>query len=468
MPSTGAGGTLLRPRTSVSRRNALRVGCGAAGLSLPGFLQLKDAAAAQSKPSGSPAESCIVLFCWGGMSHIDTFDPKPNAPANVRGEFQPIATATQGITVSEHIPLLAKQTQHLAVIRSVHHGCTAHGKGMYWNTTGHAPPAPSAAVNLPPTREHWPSLASMVSAFREGRKGMPRSVRLPYPLVDNSTLQAGESAGWMGMTYDPIVMRTPRGTPWGGVSRDLGSPVLDLSAGIDRSHLRSRRGLLEKLERPVETSSAIKSYERFHELALDMLVDSRMTEAFDLDREPAKTHEAYGKHICGQSVLLARRLSEAGVSIVSVVCAAGDLNGSKGDHWDTHGDNFNRLKKTMLPTFDRAASALLADLHERGRLDKTLVVIMGDFGRTPKINGNSGRDHYPYAFSTVLAGGGIRGGQIYGSSDSIGAYPHDLACGPNDVHATIFQALGIAPDSMLLDNLNRPHAICDGTALPLF
>jgi len=453
-------------RLSVSRRKLLQIGSGLAGLSLPNFLQLKSAQAKSATQQQSAAKSCIVLFCWGGMSHIDTLDPKPHAPKNVRGEFKPIDTATPGIQFTEHLPLLAQQTEHLAVIRSIHHGCSAHGKGMYWNMTGHPPLI--RAGNSAPARSDWPSLAAMVSAFREGKAGLPPAVRLPYPLVDNGTLQAGESGGWMGVAYDPIVIRTPKGKPYGGVSRDLGSPVLNLSEGIDRPHLRSRRSLLNTLERPVENTVNVKTFKHFHELGLDMLANPQVTEAFNLDAESAKTHAAYGDHICGQSVLLARRLSEAGVPITTVVCAAGDLNGSRGDHWDTHGDNFNRLKNAMLPPFDRSASALIADLHDRGKLDETLVVMMGDFGRTPKINGGAGRDHYPYSFSVALAGGGIRGGQVYGRSDKIGAFPANLPCEPKDLHATIFEALGISPDSILHDNLNRPHQICDGSPLPLF
>jgi hypothetical protein len=465
-----SGSTPLAGFGRISRRDVLKAGCGFSGLSLPEALQLQTTAAEQKLSGAGPgrAKSCIVLYCWGGMSHIDTFDPKPEAPENVRGLFKPIATATPGIQFSEYIPRLAKQSEHLAVIRSMHHNSSAHGKGMYWNSTGHPPPQAAAAVNLPPSRDDWPSLAAMVSKFRKASTSMPPSIRLPYPLVDNGTLQAGESGGWMGQTYDPIVVRTPGGKEFDGVSRDLGSPVLDFSKGMDATRLQFRGRLLKKIEQPVGRSIPVNSYEHFHELALEMLVNPKVREAFDLKREPQRVHDAYGNHICGQSVLLSRRLVEAGVPIVSVVCAAGDLNGSKGDHWDTHGDNFNRLKNTMLPVFDRAASALLKDLAQRGRLDETLVVMMGDFGRTPKINGGAGRDHYPYCFSVALAGGGIRGGQVYGSSDSIAAYPHNLPCGPNALHATIFQSLGIPLDAELFDRLNRPQRLTDGQPLPLF
>jgi uncharacterized protein (DUF1501 family) len=459
----------------LTRRRLMAVGGGLAGLSLAEFLGLRELAAAKQTAGGAGrAKSCIVLFCWGGMSHIDSFDPKPHAPANVRGEFTPIATATPGVHFSEHLPRLSRQSNRLAVVRSIHHDSTAHGKGMYWNLTGHAPPQAGVAANLPPSGSDWPSLPAMVSQFRSSPKGMPRAVRLPYPLVDNGTLQAGEYAGWMGSVHDPVVIRTPRGTPFGGVSRDLGSPVLNIDGG-GRARLRDRRVLLRQLEPAAPRSQAValergavRAYSRFRENAFDMLVRPEVTRAFELNREPQQVHDAYGKHICGQSVLLARRLVEAGVPIVTVCCAAGDLNGSQGDHWDTHGDNFNRLKKTMLPVFDRAASALLADLQQRGRLDETLVVMMGDFGRTPKINGSAGRDHYPFSYSVALAGGGIAGGQVYGSSDKLAAHPQSLACRPNDLHATIFKAMGISTDAVLHDTLNRPHRITDGVPLPLF
>lgn len=453
-----------------SRRNVLRTSAGAVGLSVPTLLSLRDDAVAEpaSGNSAGRAKACIVLYCWGGISHHESWDLKPDAPKEVRGEFDPISTTVPGIQISEHLPLLARQTQHLAIIRSIHHLSSAHGIGMYWNMTGHPHDAPQVANNRVPTRQQWPSLASMVSALRESPRGVPPAIRLPYPLVDNGTLQAGEYGGWLGPAYNPVVVKTPRGKAFGGVSRDLGSPVLDLAEGLNRHRLDRRRSLLTGLEPTLRDPARGKSFDHFRDLAFDMLLSQRVREAFELEREPDRMQKAYGDHICGQSVMLARRLVEAGVPIVTVCCAAGDLNGAAGDHWDTHGDNFNRLKNTMLPSFDRPASALLADLHERGLLDDTLVVFLTDFGRTPKINGGAGRDHYPHAFSVCLAGAGIRGGQVYGSSDAHGAFPHTHPCGPNDLHATIFQALGIPLDSQLSDQTGRQHRITNGEPLPLF
>ena len=202
-------------------------------------------------------------------------------------------------------------------------------------------------------------------------------------------------------------------------------------------------------------------------MAYGILLSSAVRDAYDLDKEDTKIRESYGNHLGGQSMLLARRLTEAGVPIVQVCCAAGDLNGGKGDMWDTHGDNFNRLKKRLLPVFDQGFSALLNDLADRGTLDETLVLMLTDFGRTPKINKGAGRDHYPSVYSVVLAGGGIRGGQVYGSSDANGGHPKTRACGPADVHATIFAALGISPRATIHDQLGRPFPVSSGKVLPL-
>jgi hypothetical protein len=446
-----------------SRRRLLTT-AGMCGLSLPVFLQVRRAAATQPASLPGKAKSCIILYCWGGISHLESFDLKPEGPAEIRGPFAPIATATPGIQIGEHLPLLARHTDRLAIIRSIHHDDAAHGRGMYWNITGHKPPR---AGNIPPERSDWPSLPAMISKFRSAPRGVPTAVRLPYPLVDNGTLQAGEYGGWLGGQYDPIVIRTPSGEPYGGVSRTLGSEVLNLG-DIDGARVSSRGQLLAALERPVSQRTDFESFHHFRDLAHDILCGSAVRDAYNLDREDPRVREAYGNHLAGQSLLLARRLTEAGVPVVQVCCAAGDLNGGSGDMWDTHSDNFNRLKNRLLPVFDRSASALLQDLADRGTLDETLVAILTDFGRTPHINGAAGRDHYPNVYSIALAGGGIQGGQVYGASDSKGAFPRSLPCGPPDVHATIFHALGISPRAEIRDMLGRPFPVSDGEVLPLF
>lgn len=446
----------------LSRRRLLATSAGMCGLSLPSFWQLQAATAPLSDTIPAKAKSCVIIFCWGGMSHIESLDLKPNAPAEVRGEFSPISTVVPSIQIGEHLPMLARHTDKLAIVRSIHHDDAAHGRGMYWNLTGHKPPR---AGNIPPLRDDWPSIAAVVSKLRSAPPGVPPAVRLPYPLVDNGTLQAGEYGGWLGVKYDPIVMRTPSGEPFGGVSRTLGSEVLNLNE-VDVPRLTSRRQLLTSLH-PSDERSGTEGFQHFHSLANEILSGSAVKNAYDLENESPKVLESYGNHIGGRSMLLARRLIEAGVPIVQVCCAAGDLNGASGDMWDTHGDNFNRLKKRLLPVFDRGVSALLQDLSDRGTLDETLVVVLTDFGRTPRINGGAGRDHYPDAYSIAFAGGGIRGGQVYGSTDSKGAFPKTLPCTPPDVHATIFQALGISPRAEIHDALNRPFPICDGEVLPL-
>jgi hypothetical protein len=433
------------------------------GMTWP-YLAAKSLAAPTHDAPAAKAKSCIIVFCWGGMSHLETWDLKPDAPKEVRGEFNPISTVTPGISIGEHLPLMALHTDKLAIVRSIHHDDSAHGRGMYWNLTGHRPPR---AGNIPPERSDWPSLAAMVSKFRQAPRGVPNAVRLPYPMVDNNTLQAGEYGGWLGPQFDPIVMRPMRGDEFGGVSRTLGSEVLNLS-DVDVPRVDSRQRLLATLEHPISDTADFAGFDYFRSMATNILLGSEVRNAYNLDQEDPRVRELYGPHLGGQSLLLARRLTEAGVPIVQVCCAAGDLNGGAGDMWDTHGDNFNRLKKRLLPVFDRATSALLTDLAERGTLDETLVVVLTDFGRTPHINGAAGRDHYPYAYSIAMAGGGIRGGQVYGSSDATGAFPKSQPCGPPDVHATIFHALGISPRAEIRDMLGRPFAVSDGEVLPLF
>lgn len=451
-------------RSRLSRRSVLATTAGICGLSLGDYWQLQSRAAEPTGSVADKAKACIIIYCWGGMSHLESFDLKPEAPSEFRGEFQPIATVVPGIEISEHLPLIARHTDKLAIVRSIHHNDSAHGRGMYWNLTGHKPPRPE--VNLSPMPGDWPSLTAMISKFRSTRRGVPTAVRLPYPMVDNGTMQAGEYGGWLGVKFDPIVMRPPGGEPFEGSSRTLGSEVLNLG-DVDVNRLSSRRNLLASLDAPGKRLSEFENFQHFHGLAEEILCGSAVKNAYDLNQEDPRVRELYGNHLGGQSVLLARRLTEAGVPVVQICCAAGDLNGGSGDMWDTHGDNFNRLKKRLLPVLDRAMSALLQDLSDRGTLDETLIVLLTDFGRTPHINAAAGRDHYPSVYSVALAGGGIRGGQVYGSSDNKGAFPQNQPCTPPDIHATIFHALGISPRAELRDMLNRPFPVSDGEVLPL-
>lgn len=449
-----------------SRRGFLRSSVGLAGMTLPTILKLQSQAIA----SAPKAKSCIVIYTWGGMSHYESFDPKPDAPSDIRGEFKAIPTATPGIQYCEHLPLLAKHSEKLAIVRSLHHNQGAHQGGMYISLTGHQPVGIKAGK-----RTNWPSLTAMVSRFQETRSGTPRAIRMPYSMYDNGGLMAGDDGGWLGYNYDPVLIRTPAGTPYRGVTRynDL---ELKLKLNTEKERVASRRSLLRKLEQKVnigssQTSGIHENYDQldhFHKMAVDMLLDSPVRDAYDLEQEDPRIRDMYSDHVCGQTLLLSRRLVEAGVPVVQALCSAGDLAGGSGDNWDTHRDHFPKMKDRLLPVFDRAVSALLTDLEMRGMLDETLVVFLTDFGRTPKINANGGRDHHPGVYSMVLAGGGIPGGQVYGSSDSRGISPGSNACTPADFHATVYKAMGIDHHAELHDQLDRPFQICDGEPLPIF
>ena len=470
---------------SVARRTFLQLG--AAGLTLPELLLCRRQAAAvaptatNDRPTEPPrsgsrsvgrAKSCIVLFAWGGMSHVDTWDMKPEGSSDIRGEFEPIATSVPGLDVSEHLPRLARQTQHLAVVRSVCHQAADHREAAYWNLTGHEPRLLSVPPVMP-SRADWPSLGAQIAhaqARAQRSASLPRTISLPYPIADRGLLN-GQYGGFLGPQFDPVFLQPPTGTPYRGVSQFSGNIDLNFAAGVDETRLSARRELLAQLDRRSPRTALQKpaeAIERSRTEALEMLLAPEVRAAFDLRRESAATHEAYGNHICSQSTLLARRLSEAGVPLVTVFCSAGDLNGSSGDNWDTHGNNFNRLKNDLLPPYDRAAATLIADLAERGRLDDTLVVLLTEFGRSPRINTAAGRDHYPNCYSVAFAGGGIRGGQVYGRSDAQGARPLESSCGPEDLHATIFAALGIDRHFAIHDLERRPFPLTSGKALPLF
>ena len=690
-------------------------------------------------PRARRAKSVILLFTWGGISHIDCWDLKPHAGTDIRGEFNPIATSVPGIEIGEHLPQLAQRMHHVALVRSVHHKSADHRKGAYWSLTGHPPTNAIGGVVAAelPSRRDWPCLGSqvakalyrrrsteelaravgpadapankveekenfdptqltivktvslsthvlgpghfsagsfnkqdgytnkgtveligMISAAAQakcpltrqadgpvgdfsgyiagdstagdwgsdthgrggnlflpgggerderhagfgahankfitfdldavrrkhfgGRAGhlrltgsvgvngapgvppaaaiqggvwvdgvrrevsphnvrddvpyeftvyikadsrwltlamlngpestwfddvafrdvnlavvdgdlpdecflppkleelkptqmtdamaaaLPGTISIPYPLSDRGLLN-GQYGGFLGPDFDPVFVKPEKANPYKGRSELSGHLDFRLAGGITSDRVRERRGLLSSLKSPLDGVPDFANAHDFkHEQALNMLMSPAVKEAFDLRREPSELREAYGNHVCGQSVLMARRLAEAGVPLITVNCSAGDLNGGSGDHFDTHSNNFNRLKRDLLPPYDRAASALLDDLAQRGRLDDILVLAIGDFGRTPTINGNAGRDHFPNVFSMWFAGGGIRGGQVYGSSDGKASEPRDNSCGPEDIHATVFHALGIDPHFTVHDLEHRPFPLTEGQVLPLF
>ena len=446
-----------------SRRDFLRSGVGLAGLTLPTFFK---AQAASGLNRTRKAKSCIIIYTWGGMSHYESFDPKPDAPAEVRGEFKPIGTATPGIQFCEHLPLLARHSDKLAIVRSVHHTQGGHQQGMYVTLTGHDPKGGIKAKS----RENWPSLTSMLSRFHNPAIGTPAAIRMPYSMYDNGTQMAGEGAGWLGSNYDPILLRTPAGKAYGGVNR-FTDRELNLKLNVQEHRVSNRNSLLEQMDHDlgqrIGSDVAYDQLDHFRRMAADMLIGSPVRDAYDLEKEDPRIRSMYGDHMGGQTLLLSRRLVEAGVPVVQALCSASDLAGGGGDNWDTHRGHFPKMKDRLLPVFDRGVSALLTDLEMRGMLEETLVVFLTDFGRTPKINKNGGRDHHPGVYSLALAGGGIRGGQVYGSSDSKGAEPGSYACTPADVHATVYQAMGIDHHTELYDQLDRPFQICDGEPLPL-
>ena len=722
---------------SWSRRRLLQFGAaGAIGLNMsPSLVQQAQAASAAGR---GRAKSVILLFTWGGISHIDCWDLKPKAGPEIRGEFQPISTAVPGLQIGEHLPLLAQRMQHVALVRSAHHKSADHRKGAYWNLTGHPPTNSVGGVVAPelPSRKDWPCLGSqvakalyrrrsseelsraagtvdtapegaaqqqaepldlkviqsvslstdvlgpgrfpvgsfnqqdgytnnttveligMISAAAQddcpltrqadgpsadfggciagdstagdwgsdthgrgghlylpgagepnrphvgfgghankfitfdlqavrnthfgGRSGhlrltglvgvngapgvpakaaiqggvwidgvrrdispeiprdaapheftvyvestsrwltlamlngphstwfddiafrnvnlalvtgqipaerfqpatvqeleptqmtdavaaaLPGTISIPYPLSDRGLLN-GQYGGFLGADFDPVFVKPRIARQYKGISQLSGHVDLKLAGGITNTRIRERRDLLNSLRSPLVSAEHFGEAHDFkREQALNMLMSPAVKDAFDLRREPRALREAYGDHVCGQSVLMARRLAEAGVPFITVNCSAGDLNGGQGDHFDTHQNNFNRLKQDLLPPYDRAASALLDDLAQRGRLEDILVISIGDFGRTPTINANAGRDHFPNCFSMWFAGGGIRGGQVYGSSDATASAPLDNPCGPEDIHATVFHALGIDPHFTVFDLEDRPFPLTDGRPLPLF
>jgi hypothetical protein len=426
------------------------------GLALSGGSARGNSARVVRSPAAT-AKRVIVIFNCGAPSHIDLWDPKPLASDNVRGEFSPIDTNVPGIQISELLPELAQRTDKLAIIRSVHHQHGAHNAGMYWSTVGRPYPIDSTLIN--PSRADYPGVPTLISwlADQQGYDlPLPGSVIVPRPHCDSFVyLTPGQFGGCLGPKYDPLVLNSDPNSPKFSVP-DLG-PLPELGS----ARINDRLSLVEAFDRPTASTPFPQADElsTLRNKAASLLTSTAVSRAFDLSQEPDAVRDRYGRHMWGQSHLLARRLSEAGVPVVTAVNGDGII-------WDTHKDNFNGLKKRLVPPMQRAYVALLDDLEERGLLDETLVVWMGDFGRTPIINKDVGRDHWPQCYTMVLAGGGIRGGQVVGASDAQGAVPVARPVSPADVHATIFQALGY--DSAAIHYLTadgRPTPVSEGSVI---
>ncbi len=436
------------------RREFLQVGfSGLIGLGLPGLLAGRAQATAVQR---ARAKSVILVFLTGGPSHIDTFDPKPDAPEGIRGEFATMATKAPGVTFCEHLPGMAARADKLAVVRSLSHAHTNHLNATHQVLTGH--PQPNATFDKIASRDDYPCYASALNYFRPRSDGIPTGVMLPTFLMEGPLVWPGQHAGFLGPKHDPWQIK---GDPNNANFRE---ESLRLPEGFSVERLGGRRNLLEELNETRESLGRDPMSEQ-RDRAYSLLLSGKVAKAFDLAREDPKTRDRYGRHPFGQSILLAKRLVEAGVPIVQA-------NMGRVQNWDTHGSNFKRLKNDLLPPLDRGVSALLDDLQASGLLDETLVIVAGEFGRTPRVGQNTGnanqadgRDHWSKVFSAVFAGAGVQGGQVIGASDKIGAYPANRLYTPGDFAATIYQALGIDPESEMRDRLNRPLVVTKGSPI---
>ncbi|MBI2824582.1 MAG: DUF1501 domain-containing protein [Planctomycetia bacterium] len=452
----------------VSRREFLRIGgLGAVGLSLVDLIRHRADAATTSAAPGtsaapsSKARSCIVLVLMGGPPQHSTWDPKPNAPAEVRGEFAPIATRVPGLSVSELLPKTATLAEHLCLLRAVRTGDNAHSSSGYYMFTG-VPHQPMNMENANPgAPNNWPHFASIVRHLQSGASTIPAAVRLPHHIWNtDGSVWPGQDAGFLGRAVDPWLFRCEPAAP------EFRIPEFALPAELPFDRFEQRRSLLGELDRLAATAerraNTTGPYDKATAQAFDLLTSAKSRGAVDLSAEPDESRDRYGRSQFGQSVLLARRLVEAGVRLVQVNWFRGADEPSDAPCWDSHVGEAKRLKTVLLPPFDQAYSALLTDLVSRGLLDETLVVCMSEFGRSPKINAAGGRDHWGSVFSVSLAGGGIRGGFVHGASDALGGEPKDGLVRPPDLLATIFHSLGISPSTEMHDPLGRPFAIARG------
>jgi hypothetical protein len=450
-----------RHTAGIRRRELLQVGySGLLGVGLPACLAGRALCAETPPQKGARSrqpKSIIIVFLTGAASHHDTFDMKPGAPPEIRGEFQPVATSTAGIHVCEHLPRLAARAHQYALVRSLSHRDNNHLMSTHHVLTGTQ--QPGGFFDKVASRDDWPCYSAALAYLRPRHDGIPSGINLPTFLVEGPLTWPGQHAGLLGPKYDPWQITADPAKP------DFRVDALTLAPGIDASRLEKRQSLLGEINDQQRQLDGIAESNRLsddQQLAFSILTSSRLAQAFDLKREPDSVKDRYGRNTTGQSLLLARRLVEAGVPIVQA-------NIGRVQNWDNHSDVFNTLKKRLLPPLDQGVAALLDDLEGTGLLNETLVMMLGEFGRTPKINKDRGRDHWGPCFFGLFAGAGVRGGQVIGKSDEIGAHPVTATWSPNDVGATVYHLLGLPADAEGRDRLNRPFRLNTGTVIdPLF
>ncbi|WP_337176620.1 DUF1501 domain-containing protein [Paludisphaera sp.] len=479
LPATPTDATPLHP--TFTRRLAIQAG--AVGLLGLGLDHLEGLRAAGSPP-GSRARSVIFIFLSGGLAQHESFDPKPDAPEEIRGEFRPIATRAPGVHICEHLPLLAARSHLWSMVRSLTHPHNDHSAGHHVMLTGRSILPPGFSINQPNSTD-WPSIASVVGAVSGPRGNLPPAVVLPERLVHNTgRVIPGQFAGIMGPRRDPwFVEASPfdpkaygafpeyefdhQDRPRTAARQRFHVPDLTLPEGLGGGRLEGRLGLLAQLDRQragLEASAPTAAFDARRQAAVSLLTDAKVRRAFDVSDSEPKVLDEYGRNSFGWSLLMARRLVEAGVSLVQV-------NLGNNETWDTHGNAFPHLKDNLLPPTDRAVSALLDDLDARGLLDSTLIVMAGEFGRTPRISTLPsayklpGRDHWGRVQTVFLAGGGVVGGRVIGSSDRIGGHPTSDPKTPEDLAATIYGSLGIPATAAWEDDLGRPHQVYHGTPI---
>jgi len=453
-----------------TRRDLLRAGVlGVGGLSLSNMLQFESVRQAVAARVRRPARNCIFMFLNGGQAQMDTFDMKPAAPEGIRGPYRPIATSVPGTQISNMLPRLSRLSDRYTILRSASHPLSGHNSSAAYVLSGHTPGNDSS---IQPTPMDHPTYGSVVSKIQPAPAHLPSSVLTPRLLFDMGFPTPSAGGGWLGRRYDPFPVARNRmmskAPAWNG--KLPGPRSLALPEDVSHSRLAARRNLLGNIDSTFNTArddAAARTLQAHQDKALNLILSPECQSAFDLSRESTATHERYGRFEMGQVLLLARRLVESGVRFVTANAVSNPKNTrlSSFQIWDTHFDHFRLYNETLLPEFDQSLSALIEDLDTRGLLSETLVIVMGEMGRTPTINKNKdgGRDHWGRAYSVLWAGCGVKTGQVIGATDKNAGEVIDAKASPDDIAATLYEALGIPHETVLDDIAGRPRHITEGS-----